>query len=284
MSLFKDPMGQLFGSGYNPSRNIAKNYLQQMGNMSGAFQNRIDRSGAAVNRFDPMYQAAIRSRVNYLQQQPFSAEEDALALGRASGNIANQYGMAQSNLARMLANRGIGGGVEAGALANLEGARMGQRAATQYQTALARIAARNAAQQEALGLLGGARSMYSGEEMAGLSGLQNLYGNLYQGYANIGSAEQAQKQAGQQMIGQLIQAAAASQGVPIPNPASRSTPTPQAQYAPVQYAPPGSSSVSDFYGNTMTFDEYGNEVYDGGYQTQRAQPRRKNFFQKMFGI
>lgn len=213
--LLTNPGSQLFGSGYNPSRDVAKGYLQQMGNMSGAYQNRIDRSGAAVNRFDPMYQAAIRSRVNYLQQQPFSAEEDALALGRASGNIANQYGMAQSNLARMLANRGIGGGVEAGALANLEGARMGQRAAMQYQTALARIAARNAAQQEALGLLGGARSMYGGEEMAGLQGLQGLYGNLYQGYSNVGASEAAQKQAIQGQIAQLAQMLAQSQ-VPVP--------------------------------------------------------------------
>ena len=118
MSWFKNPGSQLFGSGYNPSRDVAKNYLQQRGNLSGAYQNRLDQSTAAVNRFDPMYQAALRSRVSYLQEQPFASEQDALALGRASTANAAQYGGARANLARMLASRGIGGGIEAGALAN----------------------------------------------------------------------------------------------------------------------------------------------------------------------
>lgn len=202
--ILTNPGSQLFGSGYNPSRDIAKGYLQQMGNMSGAYQNRLARSSEGVQRFDPMYQAAVRTRLNYLQQQPFAAEQDALTLGRASGTIADQYGQAQGNLARMLASRGIGGGVEAGALANLEANRMGQRAGMQYQTALARIAARNQAQQEALGLLGGARSMYAGEEASNLAGLQGLYGGLYQGYTGVGAQEAADRARSQQMMGQLI--------------------------------------------------------------------------------
>lgn len=274
---FKNPGATLFGSGYNPSRDTAKSYLQQMGNKAGVFENRLARSTESVNRFDPMYQAAIRTRLNYLNEQPFASEQDALTLGRASGAIADQYGAAQSNLARMLANRGIGGGVAAGAMANLETGRMGQRAATQYQTALARIAARNAAQQEALGLLGGARSMYSGEEAANLAGLQGLYGNLYQGYSGVGAQETADKTRGQQMMGQLIQAAAqaygggATRGV---NPVNYGG---QMQAQPTFYESPDTP---------VTRGPDGQPVYYGdsyGMQTMptRATPRRRNWFQNV---
>ncbi len=274
--ILTNPGSQLFGSGYNPSRDIAKGYLQQMGNQSGAYQNRLARSSEAVQRFDPMYQAAVRTRLNYLQQQPFAAEQDALTLGRASGTIADQYGQAQGNLARMLASRGIGGGVEAGALANLEANRMGQRAGMQYQTALARIAARNQAQQEALGLLGGARSMYAGEEASNLAGLQGLYGNLYQGYSGIGAQEAADKTRGQQMMGQLIQTiAAGSAGVPM---------APTRSYGGQMQAQPTYFESPD---TPVTYGPDGLPIYygdQGGMQTMptRATPRRRNWFQRTF--
>jgi hypothetical protein len=273
--ILTNPGSQLFGSGYNPSRDIGKSYLQQMGNLSGAYQNRLARSQESVQRFDPMYQAAVRTRLNYLQQQPFAAEQDALTLGRASGTIADQYGQAQGNLARMLASRGIGGGVEAGALANLESNRMGQRAGMQYQTALARIAARNQAQQEALGLLGGARSMYAGEEASNLAGLQGLYGNLYQGYSGVGAQEAADKTRGQQMFGQLMQAAAQAYGASSAQPTSSYGGQMQAQptyfespNTPVTYGPDG---LPIYYGD------------QGGMQTMptRATPRRGGFANRM---
>jgi len=81
---------------------------------------------------------------------------------------------------------------------------MGQRASAQYQTALARIAARNAAQQEALALLGGARGMYGQEDLNALGNLQGLYGNLYQGYMGSAAQEAQQKQAGMQMLGNIL--------------------------------------------------------------------------------
>lgn len=274
--ILTNPGAQLFGSGYNPSRDIGKSYLQQMGNMSGAYQNRLARSSESVQRFDPMYQAAIRSRINYLQEQPFASEQDALTLGRASGAIADQYGAAQSNLARMLANRGIGGGVAAGAMANLETGRMGQRAAMQYQTALARIAARNAAQQEALGLLGGARSMYAGEEASNLAGLQGLYGNLYQGYSGVGAQEAADKTRGQQMFGQLAQMAAqvygagATRGV---NPANYG--------GQMQDTSAGMGSAFAGQGQATGMGAAPGFYDDGGVVPTRATPRRRNWFQNV---
>jgi len=213
LNFLKNPGAQLFGSGYNPNRNIATQFLQQMGNLSGSYQNRLAKSQEAVQRFDPMYQAAIRTRLNYLQEQPFASQEDAMRLAQASGAGAEQYGLAQSNLARMLAQRGIGGGVAAGALGNLEAARMGQRAALQYQTAMARIAARNAAQQEALGLLGGARGLYGQEQAGALGDLSGLYSNLYQGYMGAGAQEAQQKQAMAQMLGGLISQGAQAYGM-----------------------------------------------------------------------
>lgn len=204
MSWLKNPGQQIFGSGYNPNRDKANAFLQQMGNLSGAYQNRLAKAEESVQRFDPMYQAAIRTRLNYLQEQPYASQEDAMRLAQASGAGTEQYGLAQSNLMRMLAQRGLGGGIAAGAMANLEGARMGQRASAQYQTALARIAARNAAQQEALALLGGVRGMYGQEDLNALGNLQGLYGNLYQGYMGSAAQEAQQKQAGMQMIGNII--------------------------------------------------------------------------------
>lgn len=273
--ILTNPGSQLFGSGYNPSRDIAKGYLQQMGNLSGAYQNRLARSSEAVQRFDPMYQAAVRTRLNYLQEQPFAAEQDALTLGRASGTIADQYGQAQGNLARMLASRGIGGGVEAGALANLESNRMGQRAGMQYQTALARIAARNQAQQEALGLLGGTRSMYAGEEASNLAGLQGLYGNLYQGYSGVGSQEAADKTRGQQMFGQLMQAAAQAYG------ASRAQPT-SSYGGQMQDTSVGMGSGFSGQGQASGMGSVPGFYDDGGVVPTRTTPRRRNWFQRTF--
>ena len=270
-----NPGSQLFGSGYNPTRDVAKGYLQQMGNLSGAYQNRLARSGEGVQRFDPMYQAAVRTRLNYLQQQPFAAEEDALALGRASGAISDQYGQAQGNLARMLASRGIGGGVAAGALANLETGRMGQRAAMQYQTALARIAARNQAQQEALGLLGGARSMYAGEEAANLAGLQGLYGNLYQGYSGLGAQEAADKARSQAAMGQLIQGIATGYGGGIP---TRATPRPSGQLSGTPNAVPLGTEVYGPDQQAFLADEY------YGVNPSYGQTRKRTWFQRRMGI
>jgi len=212
----RNPGQQIFGSGYSPDRDVAKSFLRQMGNMSGAYQNRLERAQTGVQRFDPMYQAAIRTRLNYLQEQPYASQEDAMRLAQASGAGTEQYGLAQSNLMRMLAQRGIGGGIAAGAMANLEGARMGQRAASQYQTALARIAARNEAQREAVGLLGGARGMYGQEEGIGLGELQGLYGNLAGGYMGAAQQEAAQKQAIMQLMGQAIQAGSQAYGYSQP--------------------------------------------------------------------
>jgi len=216
LNFLKNPGRALFGSAPRSAyRDQQAQFAQQMGNLSGAYQNRLAKVQESVQRFDPMYQAAIRTRLNYLQEQPFAAQEDAMRLAQASGAGAEQYGLAQSNLARMLAQRGIGGGVAAGAMANLEGARMGQRAASQYQTAMARIAARNAAQQEALGLLGGVRGMYGQEELGGLSGLQGLYGQGYQMYGDMASQEEAAKAAHQQRtLGMISQAAGLAFGNP----------------------------------------------------------------------
>lgn len=208
-NFLKNPGRTLFGSaprsGY---RDQQAEFARNLGNLSGAYQNRLARSQEGVQRFDPMYQAAVRTRLGYLQEQPFAYEQDALTLGRAAGDISRQYGEAQSNVARMLAQRGLGGGLEAGTLANLEGARMGQRAAAQYNTALARIAARNAAQQEAVQLVGGARGMYSGEEMGNLAGLQGLYGQGFEMYGGMAGAEEAARAAHQQRILGMIQQAA----------------------------------------------------------------------------
>lgn len=176
-----------------------------------------------------------------------------MQLARASGAGAEQYGLAQSNLARMLAMRGIGGGVAAGALGNLEAARMGQRAASQYQTAMARIAARNAAQQEALGLLGGARGLYGQEEMGALGGLQSVYGQGYQMYGDMAAQEEAAKAAHQQRImGMITQAAAAASGNPAAMyGASRAqgSPYPEQYYA---MTPTGQQIQVDQYGNPIS--------------------------------
>lgn len=275
--ILTNPGSQLFGSGYNPSRDIGKSYLQQMGNLSGAYQNRLARSQESVQRFDPMYQAAVRTRLNYLQQQPFASEQDALTLGRASGAIADQYGQAQGNLARMLASRGIGGGVEAGALANLESNRMGQRAGMQYQTALARIAARNQAQQEALGLLGGARSMYAGEEASNLAGLQGLYGNVYQGYSGVGAQEAADKMRGQQMFAQLAQIAAQGYGAG----ATRGV-NPANYGGQMQDTSAGMGSGFAGQGQATGMGAAPGFYDDGGVVPTRATARRRNWFQRIF--
>lgn len=277
---FKNPTSTLFGSGYNPTRDISKQYLQQRGNLSGAFENRLAGSTAGVQRFDPMYQAAIRSRVNYLQQQPFSSEEDALSLGRAATSTAAQYGSARSNLARMLANRGLGGGIEAGALANLESARMGQLAQAQNQIALNRIAARNAAQQEALGLLGGARSMYANEQMGALGGLSDLYGTQASAYGGLASIEDADRQRRQAQMGQLIQMAAnaASPGAGM------------AMGGGAGMGQTRSVPASDFADAVVVYDSSGNPMLvdrnTGAPLASQmpAQTRRRNFLQKILGI
>jgi len=251
LNFLKNPGRALFGSAPRSAyRDQQAQFAQQMGNLSGAYQNRLAKVQESVQRFDPMYQAAIRTRLNYLQEQPFAAQEDAMRLAQASGAGAEQYGLAQSNLARMLAQRGIGGGVAAGAMANLEGARMGQRAASQYQTAMARIAARNAAQQEALGLLGGVRGMYGQEELGGLSGLQGLYGQGYQMYGDMASQEEAAKAAHQQRIlGMIQQAAALASGNPAAMyGATRAAQPPQNAYQQASYQPTQLGQVGSYYG------------------------------------
>jgi hypothetical protein len=249
-NFLKNPGRTLFGSaprsGY---RDQQAEFARNLGNLSGAYQNRLARSQEGVQRFDPMYQAAVRTRLGYLQEQPFASEQDALTLGRAAGDISRQYGEAQSNVARMLAQRGLGGGLEAGTLANLEGARMGQRAAAQYNTALARIAARNAAQQEAVQLAGGARGMYSGEEMGNLAGLQGLYGQGFEMYGGMAGAEEAARAAHQQRILGMIQQAATMAGT-------------------------GGVTTPQYLGYTYT-NPSGNQVSIPGSQLQ--QTRRRNW-------
>lgn len=126
---------------------------------------------------------------------------------------------------------------------------MGQRAAAQYNTALARIAARNAAQQEAVQLAGGARGMYSGEEMGNLAGLQGLYGQGFEMYGGMAGAEEAARAAHQQRILGMIQQAATMAGT-------------------------GGVTTPQYLGYTYT-NPSGNQVSIPGSQLQ--QTRRRNW-------
>lgn len=264
-----NPGAQLFGSGYNPERDVSKQFIQQRGNLAGTYQNRLAQSSANVQRFDPMYQAALRTRLNYLQAQPYASEQDALSLARAATANTAQYGASRANLARMLANRGVGGGIEAGALANLEGMRMGNLAQAQNQIALNRIAARNAAQQEALGLLGGARSMYSGEEMGNVGALSDLYGGQASAYGGLAAQRDAENQRRQAAMGQLIGGVAGLYG--------GGGVTRMAN--PVNY---GGQMVD----TGTTFNEFGIPVGTGTINAMQSQPqtRRSGLLSRLLGM
>lgn len=253
-------------------------FLKQMGNQSGAFQNRLGRSTSAVNRFDPMYQAAVRARVNTLQQDPYASEQDALTLASAAGRNADQYGVARGNLARMLARRGIGGGIEAGALGNLEAARMGDMAQARTQTALARLAQRNANQQEAVGLLGGVNQYYTGQEGANLAGLTGLYGNLSSGYGNLAAQDEAaQMAARQQMMGLIGGAASAFGG----NMGMGARPQISQGMTPYQEAPPPAFLTGQV--GSLGAGYTPNVLATGGYDDPYApRPRRWNFMNSIY--
>lgn len=253
----------------SPYRNQQAQFTQQMGNLSGTFNNRLGRGTAAVNRFDPMYQSAVRARVNTLQQDPYASEQDALTLGRAAGQNAAAYGVARGNVARLLARRGIGGGIEAGALGNLEAARFGDMAQARTQTALARLAQRNMNQQEAINLLGGARQMYGGEEMQALQGLQGLYGNVAGMYGNLASQDEAAKMAArQQMMGLIGTAASAFGG----NAGMAARPMVSQGVTP--YSAPGSDMEALYAQSGLAYGDYG---------TPPPAPRRRNFLRGLMG-
>jgi hypothetical protein len=222
-----------------------------------------------------MYQAAVRARVNTLQQDPYASEQDALTLASAAGRNADQYGVARGNLARMLARRGIGGGIEAGALGNLEAARMGDMAQARTTTALARLAQRNQNQQEAVSLLGGANQYYTGQEGANLAGLQGLYGNLSGGYGNLAAQDEAAQMAARaQMMGLIGSAASAFGG----NMGMAARPAVSGGMTPYQEAGPPAYLGSPGAGYTT------NQLATGGYEDPYApRVRRQGWAERVFG-
>lgn len=269
--------GKLLGMGPVKSkyRDQQSQYLQQMGNLSGAYNNRLARSTSGVQQFDPLYKAAVRTRLNTLQQDPYASEQDALTLAGAAGRNADAYGMARGNLARMLARRGIGGGVEAGALGNLEAARMGDMAQARTQTALARIAQRNANQQEAVGLTGGANQYYSGLEGQNLGSLQGLYGNLSGAYGNLAQADEAaQMAARQQMMGLLSSAGQAFGG----NMGMGARPP--LQQSLTEYTGPPPPDMLYGPGGASTPNVLATGGYDDPYATM-SRPKRPNFLKSL---
>ena len=147
-----------------------------------------------LTKYMPMLTGAAENRVKTLQQGYGQNQLGKLQLGMAQTGADRAFGRAKSNLSLGLQRRGLGGGVLAGGLSNLEGQRANTMANTYNQNAQQAILQDRNAQQQIMDTYGW------------LANLGNSLGNQGgQQLMNLGQMEQQRQMAGQDGLNQALQ-------------------------------------------------------------------------------
>lgn len=180
---------QLFGGGAAaPPKNP---YADQL---SADALKRQQMGTAAMEKYLPLYQGAAESKINSLRSGYGQNQAGKIYLGQAQTGADRAYGRANSQVNLGLARRGIGGGIRAGANANLQGQRANTIANTYNTNALRSIDADRAAENEIFNTYG--QLFNAGNVLSGQGGGQ---------LQALGAQEQQRLGQGQDAVQQAIQ-------------------------------------------------------------------------------
>lgn len=188
--------GQLFGKKNKPS-SMVKGALTPAANpyagqVAGNLQSQSNMGADFLQRYNPMLTGAVQKRADSINAGYGQDEMGRIALGNAQTGADAAYGRGRANLSLNLARRGLGGGVLAGGLSNLEGQRAGVMTQANNQVAQNRIQGDIAGQRELL-------AMYQNLMNQG----QNYQQGANQGLLGVGNMEVQRQAQGQQNIGDL---------------------------------------------------------------------------------
>lgn len=204
-NFIKNPGQALFGSPYkSPQRQDAMAAQNAYGSLATDYRNQLRQAQQQQGLYDKQFGNQVQQYVAELNS-PLDIERQRNLRFGGGVDLADQaYRQAGANLSAQLARRGIGGGIEAGALSNLAGQRAAAVNKVANDAATWAMNEKLRRQGMATSLLGSTRGMYANEARGALSGLGSNYGNQFSMATGMAQQDEAARNAHRQQINQLL--------------------------------------------------------------------------------
>ena len=177
----------------SPYRANQQQAVQSVSGLLPSYQNKAQAGAAGFSATLPDRQAAYGKLKNYYATDPNGDAMDSMHLSQAYGRNADTFDAARAGAGASLRRRGISGGEEAGAIANIDARQGAANAGVNYNVAQDAIKRRADNLRAGYGLAGSEANYYNGLENQGLQGQASNLSQQYNLYGNLAQQDEARK-------------------------------------------------------------------------------------------